>query len=77
MTTKTKKIYYDFKFKKDDTILFGRESLGVPNQIHKKVNDRLKVPLIENKRSLNLSTTVSIVLAENLRQTNYLYGSKS
>jgi Predicted rRNA methylase (SpoU class) len=50
--------------------LFGRESAGVPNKIHKVVSERLKIPIQSDKRSLNLSTSVAIVLTENLRQTN-------
>ena len=53
-----------------DTILFGRESAGVPEHIHRLVNERLKIPMNKNKRSLNISTSVAIVLAENLRQIN-------
>ena len=74
MTTKAKKIYTNFEFKDDDTILFGRESLGVPEDVHNKVTERLKIPMGKGMRSLNLSTSVSITLAENLRQTNYLNG---
>ena len=70
MTTKGKKNYTDFKFKKNDTILFGKESAGVPEKIHKLVNHRLKIPMVDKKRSLNLSTSVSIVVAECLRQLN-------
>ena len=73
MTTKAKKKYTNFKFKKNDTILFGRESAGVPETVHKKIKNKLKIPMIEKKRSLNLSTSVAIVLSENLRQTNYLW----
>ena len=68
MTTKAKKLYTDFKFKKDDTILFGKESGGVPNVVHKLLKNKLKIPMIDKKRSLNLSTSVAIVLAESLRQ---------
>ena len=70
LTTKAKKSYTNFSFKSDDTLLFGRESAGVPNKIHKVVNERLKIPIQSDKRSLNLSTSVAIVLTENLRQTN-------
>ena len=73
MTTKAKKKYTDFKFRKNDTLLFGRESFGVPEAIHKKVKNKLKIPMIEKKRSLNLATSVAIVLSENLRQTNYIW----
>ena len=73
MTTKAKKNYTDFKFKKNDTLLFGRESSGVPEIVHKKIKNKIKIPMIEKKRSLNLATSVAITLAENLRQTNYLW----
>ena len=71
MTTKAKKKYTDFKFKKDDTLLFGRESACVPKKIHEYINFKLKIPMSKTKRSLNVATSVAIVLAENLRQTNY------
>ncbi len=68
ITTKAKKIYTDFKFKKDDTILFGKESAGVPDKVHSLLKNKLKIPMIDKKRSLNLSTSVAIMLAESLRQ---------
>ena len=72
MTTKAKKNYTNFKFNKNDTLLFGRESAGVPEKIHKKVKYKIKIPMIKEKRSLNLSTSVAIALSENIRQTDYL-----
>jgi tRNA (cytidine/uridine-2'-O-)-methyltransferase len=71
LTTKAKKSYYNFNFKKSDTILFGRESAGVPDSIHKIVDERLKIPISKNTRSLNVVASVSIVLSEALRQNNY------
>ena len=68
ITTKADKTYTSFSFKKNDTILFGRESSGVPDHVHKIVNERLRIPMIKSKRSLNLATSVGIVLAEQLRQ---------
>ena len=68
MTTKATNSYTSFNFKNNDTILFGRESAGVPEKIHKLVNSRLKIPLSFKKRSLNLSSSVAIVLAESMRQ---------
>ena len=68
ITTKAKKSYIDFNFKFNDTILFGRESSGVPENIHKIVDEKLKIPMKNNKRSLNLATSVAIVLAEYMRQ---------
>ena len=69
ITTKAIRLYTEFDFKSDDTLLFGRESAGVPNKIHKTVNEKLRIPMKLNKRSLNLATSVGIVLAEQLRQT--------
>ena len=68
MTTKATNSYTSFNFRSNDTILFGRESAGVPEKIHKLVNSRLKIPLSFKKRSLNLSSSVAIVLAESMRQ---------
>ena len=68
MTTKATNSYTSFNFRIKDTILFGRESAGVPEKIHKLVNNRLKIPLAFKKRSLNLSSSVAIVLAESMRQ---------
>ena len=69
MTTKASLSYTEFKFKKNDTILFGRESAGVPEKIHKIVKYRLKIPMKNNKRSLNIASSVAIILAESLKQT--------
>ena len=73
MTTKASKSYVDFKFKNGDTLLFGRESSGVPQKIHKIMKYRIKVPMVEKKRSLNLASSVAIILSENIRQTKYLW----
>ena len=68
MTTHAKKSLYNFKFKKNDIILLGRESKGVPNNIHKMINHKLKIPMTNKARSLNVSITASISLSEALRQ---------
>ena len=72
MTTKASISYLKFKFEKNDTILFGRESAGVPESIHQSIGDRLKIPMNKNARSLNIASSVAIVLAESLRQTKLL-----
>ena len=72
MTTKAHDSYASFKFKINDTVLFGRESAGVPEKVHKSVHKRLKIPLISNKRSLNLSSSAAIVLAEIMRQNKLI-----
>ena len=68
MTTKGSINYTKFKFKSDDTILFGRESAGVPEKVHKIIKNRLKIPMNNQVRSLNIASSVAIVLAESLRQ---------
>ena len=68
MTTKGSISYTKFKFKSDDTILFGRESAGVPEKVHKLIKERLKIPMNDKVRSLNIASSVAIVLAESLRQ---------
>ena len=72
MTTKASSSYTKFKFKKNDTILFGRESAGLPQYVHEMINDRLKIPMKNNKRSLNISSSVAIILAECLRQNKLI-----
>ena len=70
-TTKAKDIYTNFNFKKYDTLLFGRESSGVPKSLHKSIKFKIKIPMNENKRSLNLATSAAIIISESLRQTVY------
>ena len=72
MTTKAKKYYHKFKFKKDDILLFGRESAGVPNNLHKTIKDKVKIPMNKKTRSLNVAMSVAIISAEALRQNNLL-----
>ena len=72
MTTKAKKHYHKFKFKKNDMMLFGRESAGVPENLHKTIKNRIKVPMNKKTRSLNVAMSVAIISAEALRQNNLL-----
>ena len=72
MTTKASISYTRFNFNKDDTILFGRESAGVPDKIHELIKNRLKIPMKNDKRSLNISSSVAIILAESLKQINLI-----
>ena len=69
MSTKSKKSLFKFKFKKTDIILFGRESKGVPEYIHKEIKNKLKIPISNKTRSLNVAISASITAAEALRQT--------
>ena len=68
LTTKSQKSYYDYKFQSKDIILFGRESAGVPKYVHEVVNERLTIPMVKGPRSVNLSSSVSIVAGEMIRQ---------
>ena len=68
MTTKAKKKYNNFKFKVKDTLLFGSESMGVPQNVHNDVYQRLKIPLAKGTRSLNVSMAAAITLSEALKQ---------
>ena len=72
MTTKAKKNYHRFNFKKDDILLFGRESAGVPERLHKTIKNKVKVPMNKKTRSLNVAMSVAIISAEALRQNNLL-----
>ncbi len=72
MTTKAKKIYHKFKFKKNDMLLFGRESAGVPKELHQICKSKIKIPMNKKTRSLNVAMSVAIVAAEALRQNNLL-----
>ena len=72
MTTKANRSYHKFKFKKNDILLFGRESAGVPESLHKEIKNKLKIPINKKTRSLNVAMTVAIVAAEALRQNNFL-----
>ena len=72
MTTKAKQAYNKFKFKKNDMLLFGRESAGVPEFLHKTIKNKLKIPISKKTRSLNVAMSVAIVASEALRQNNLL-----
>ena len=72
MTTKAKKNYHKFQFKKDDILLFGRESAGVPEDLHKSLKYKVKIPMNKKTRSLNVAMSVAIISAEALRQNNLL-----
>ena len=71
MTTKAKKSYHKFKFKKNDILLFGRESAGVPESLHKTIQNKLKIPISKKARSINVAMSVAIVATEALRQNNF------
>jgi tRNA (cytidine/uridine-2'-O-)-methyltransferase len=72
MTTKGDQSPYRFQFRHDDTLLFGRESAGVPADVAAHCDARLRIPIAASARSLNLSVSAGIGISEALRQTGGL-----
>ena len=72
LTTKSKRNYLDFRFRKNDRLLLGRESAGVPENLHKTIKEKVKIPMNKKTRSLNVAMSVAIVVTEALRQNNLL-----
>ena len=70
LTTYAKKKYVDYKFNNNDILLFGSESSGVPKEIHQCADERLLIPMKKGLRSLNVSSAVSMIVGEALRQIN-------
>tara|TARA_B100000674_G_C37423914_1_gene726340 strand:- start:168 stop:620 length:453 start_codon:yes stop_codon:yes gene_type:complete len=68
LTTKSEKSYFNYNFKKNDILLFGRESAGVPEIVHNLVDERLTIPMVKGPRSINLSSSVAMVASEAIRQ---------
>lgn len=68
-TTRGARPFTDFEFQSGDTLLFGRESAGVPDDVHAAAQARLVIPIAPGTRSLNLVTAAAIALGEALRQT--------
>ncbi len=71
-TTRGATPLHDFKFETGDILLFGRESLGVPDEVHDGADARVYVPLAPGRRSLNVTVSAAIGLSEALRQTGQM-----
>lgn len=71
-TTKSDCSAYDFAFRADDVLLFGKESAGVPAAVAAVSDARLKLPIRAEVRSMNLATAAALALGEALRQTGGL-----
>ena len=72
LTTTAQRSYLDHAFSADQVLLFGRESAGVPEQVHKAADARLRVPMQPGMRSLNVAIVAAMVVGEALRQTGGL-----
>lgn len=69
-TTKAESCYTDFSFAAGDTLLLGRESAGVPDEVHRVADARVIIPMREGQRSLNIALSAAMILGEALRQTD-------
>ncbi|HBF30738.1 tRNA (cytidine(34)-2'-O)-methyltransferase [Rhizobium sp.] len=67
-STKAAEIYYDFAFRPDDILLFGRESAGVPDTVHDLADGRILIPMVEGQRSINIAMSAAMIAGEALRQ---------
>ena len=72
LTTKSITKYTSFSFSELDIIIFGRESAGVPDYVHNQVHERLTIPMQKGLRSLNISSSVAMVMGEASRQLNLI-----
>src|SRR5579883_1577193 len=69
LTTRANAVYADFSFRPSDTLLVGRESAGVPEEVHAAADARIRIPMAGGMRSLNVAVALAMVLGEALRQT--------
>lgn len=69
LTTRADQPYYDFEFRSNDIILMGRESAGVPSEVHQSVDARLLIPMNAKARSINVAVSAVMAVGECLRQT--------
>ncbi len=70
LTTHANEPYYNFEFRPNDIILMGRESAGVPEEVHQTADARLLIPMNHNARSINVAVSAVMVVGECLRQVN-------
>lgn len=70
LTTKSSQSFIDFKFLPNDIILMGRESAGVPDNVHQIADARLCIPMNPNTRSINMAVSAAMAVTEALRQTS-------
>lgn len=77
LTTKSDQSFIDFKFAPDDVLLAGRESAGVPDDVHNSCDARITIPMAAGVRSLNVAVASAMVLSEGLRQTRLFPNCKT
>lgn len=69
LTTHGSRSFLDFEYRKNDIILMGRESAGVPQNVHEAADERLRIPMDSRARSINMAVSAAMALTEALRQT--------
>lgn len=69
LSTKASSTHIDFSYRESDVLLCGRESSGVPEDVHRAADERVRVPMRRDLRSLNVAVSLAMVLGEALRQT--------
>ena len=69
LTTKAERTHIDFAYRESDVLLCGRESSGVPDEVHRAADARIRIPMRRELRSLNVAVSLAMVLGEALRQT--------
>ncbi len=75
LDTKAEQRYWDFTFQPDDILMIGRESCGVPEDVYQSIPNRVRIPMLPDRRSLNMAIAGAMVLAESLRQLNHDHSS--
>jgi tRNA (cytidine/uridine-2'-O-)-methyltransferase len=74
LTTTASEAHVDFRFRESDTLLLGRESRGVPPEVHDAADARIRIPIAAGLRSLNVAVAAAICVAEALRQLGAFAG---
>jgi len=69
-TTKSPEPYTQFAYRPNDILLFGRESAGVPENVHDAVEGRILIPMVEGQRSINVAMSAAMIAGEAMRQTS-------
>jgi len=77
LTTRAARSYADFTFHPSDTLILGRESAGVPEDVHQAADERLLIPMRPGMRSINVAQAAAMVLGEGLRQTGTFPGAST
>jgi tRNA (cytidine/uridine-2'-O-)-methyltransferase len=73
LTTKATQSYYDFAYRKNDILLLGQESAGVPQSVADVVDAKLRIPVSPQARSLNIAVAAGMALGEAVRQTGPMF----